>query len=1002
MQPKPLSIMPSSFAPNILNTLKAALLHLARPVWPFVLLPLIILLIAVATVAQKYMGLYLVERDIIYAWVVWLWGVVPLPGGLMLLALLTLALTVKFIAKSQWSLGKSGIILSHAGALLLLLGGLLTGATREDGYMVLREGDSSQVVRDYYQRSLLVVKDGQIVQELTRDQLKPGLKINLPAGGPMLDVLTTCHNCAIEPLDEAVGDERGAADKIKISAKDLSTNEEANVSGLTFKITGAGAEADGRYLLFEGGPRTELPGGLMLAYDKAMRQIPFTVKLVDFQKISYPGTDTAKAFIADVVVEDKERGTSWPARIEMNQPLRYRGYTFYQSSFMQNEVGEEASILAVSRNQGWLVPYAATIIVSLGLLLHLLLRLKRKSSAALSVAFLLCAAVLATPSAARAEIRSLDHFASLPILHEGRIQSLDTWARVQALRLTGRESVGELAPINWLATSLFTPDKAATLPMFRVTSPLLRDSFKLQPRTGSLYSLAELAAGLTTTADQAEALVRKQQEASTVVLSADEQALVDLHSNVLMLNQVMQAMSLLLPLPMQVPPDVMFLLGDEAQANINFLTVQKVEPQLMEKVRGFLSEEAINNPEQMSKPQQDLAGFVFTLQKLREGGARNHLFKIMPPMWQSQNDDWLSPWAALLSGQAGPNVASYLASWQQMAMAWRSGDVQQWGQASAQAAGAAQTLVSAHQHSQLQAELWYNWLHPFKLAIALYGAALLALVLGGRWWPLAIALAVSGLMVQATGLGLRMYILNRPPVGTLYESVLFVSWVAAFVALLSKWRGRDGLLLGCGLVIAAGLLLLAPALQKDRESLTTLAAVLNTNFWLATHVICITIGYGACLVVSVLAQAMLWQPSRQTTQAMRALFLLTIASAFFTTLGTLLGGVWADQSWGRFWGWDPKENGALIIALWIIWLLHGKIGGQLSQKAYLAGLSALSVVVALAWFGVNLLSTGLHSYGFITGVASGLAVFCSLQLGLIALLWSRAVKAEKKGQNHVA
>lgn len=1001
MRPKPLSIMPSSFALNGLNTLKAALLHLARPVWPFVLLPLIIILIAVATVAQKYIGLYLVERDIIYTWVVWLWGVVPLPGGLLLLALLTLSLTVKFVVKSQWSLGKSGIILSHAGALLLLLGGLFTGATREDGYMVLREGDSSQVVRDYYQRSLLVVRDGQIVQELTRDQLVSGLKVNLAAGGPQLEVLTTCHNCAIEPLDEAVGDERGAADKIKISAKKPSTNEEANVSGLTFKITGAGGEADGRYLLFEGGPRTELPNGLMLAYDKAMRQIPFAVKLVDFQKISYPGTDTAKAFIADVVVVDDERGTSWPARIEMNQPLRYRGYTFYQSSFMQNEVGEEASILAVSRNQGWLLPYAATIIVSLGLLLHLLLRFKRKSSVALLV-FGVCASVLATPTAARAESRSLDHFASLPILYDGRIQSLDTWVRVQALRLTGRESVGDLAPINWLATSLFTPDKAAELPMFRVTSPLLRDSFKLQPRQGSLYSLAELAAGLTATADQAEGLVRKQQEASSVVLSADEQALVDLHSNVLMLNQVMQAMSLLLPLPMQVPPDVMFLLGDAAQADVNFLTVQKVEPELMEKVRAFLTEKAINNPEQMSQSQQDLAGFVFTMQKLREGGARNHLFKIMPPMWQGQGDDWLSPWAALLSGRAGPNVAPYLASWQQMALAWRSGDVLQWNTASAQAAQAAQNLVSAHQHSQLQAELWYNWLHPFKLAIALYGAALLALLLGGRLWPVALALAALGLGVQAAGLGVRMYILNRPPVGTLYESVLFVSWVAAFVALLSKWRGRDGLLLGCGLIIAAGLLLLAPALQKDRESLTTLAAVLNTNFWLATHVICITIGYGACLVVSVLAQAMLWQPSRQTAQALRALFLLTIASAFFTTLGTLLGGVWADQSWGRFWGWDPKENGALIIALWIIWLLHGKIGGQLSPRAYLAGLSALSVVVALAWFGVNLLSTGLHSYGFITGVASSLAVFCSLQLGLIAFLWSRAVKAEKKGQNHVA
>src|SRR5690606_16005497 len=99
--------------------------------------------------------------------------------------------------------------------------------------------------------------------------------------------------------------------------------------------------------------------------------------------------------------------------------------------------------------------------------------------------------------------------------------------------------------------------------------------------------------------------------------------------------------------------------------------------------------------------------------------------------------------------------------------------------------------------------------------------------------------------------------------------------------------------------------------------------------------------------------------------------------------------------WGRFWGWDPKENGALLIVLWLIWLLHGRIAGQMNRDAYMAGMAGLTVVVALSWFGVNLLSTGLHSYGFIDGVAGALAAFCATEIALIGALWYKAAAREK-------
>ena len=100
-----------------------------------------------------------------------------------------------------------------------------------------------------------------------------------------------------------------------------------------------------------------------------------------------------------------------------------------------------------------------------------------------------------------------------------------------------------------------------------------------------------------------------------------------------------------------------------------------------------------------------------------------------------------------------------------------------------------------------------------------------------------------------------------------------------------------------------------------------------------------------------------------------------------------MGGIWADQSWGRFWGWDPKENGALLIVLWLAWLLHGRMSSHLKDRVYLACCAFLSVIVVLAWFGVNLLNVGLHSYGFISGVAWGIGLFCLFEILCIGALF---------------
>ncbi len=125
-----------------------------------------------------------------------------------------------------------------------------------------------------------------------------------------------------------------------------------------------------------------------------------------------------------------------------------------------------------------------------------------------------------------------------------------------------------------------------------------------------------------------------------------------------------------------------------------------------------------------------------------------------------------------------------------------------------------------------------------------------------------------------------------------------------------------------------------------------------------------------------------------------------LLALFFAGIGTVLGGIWADQSWGRFWGWDPKENGALLIVLWLIWVLHGRISGQLKHQGTLYGLCFLSVILALSWFGVNLLGVGLHAYGFTDSATWSLGLFTIVEIAFILVI-AAIRKSQQAKECHV-
>jgi ABC-type transport system involved in cytochrome c biogenesis permease subunit len=169
-------------------------------------------------------------------------------------------------------------------------------------------------------------------------------------------------------------------------------------------------------------------------------------------------------------------------------------------------------------------------------------------------------------------------------------------------------------------------------------------------------------------------------------------------------------------------------------------------------------------------------------------------------------------------------------------------------------------------------------------------------------------------------------------------------------------------------------------------------AVLDTNFWLWTHVTCVTIGYastflaGALAIVYVGMDVVVPDLEKETEKTLsRMIYGIICFALLFSFVGTILGGLWADKSWGRFWGWDPKENGAVLIVLWNALILHARWSGMVRARG-VAVLAVLgNIVTSWSWFGTNMLGIGLHSYGFMRSAQFWLVVWMGSQVAIATI-----------------
>jgi cytochrome c-type biogenesis protein CcsB len=316
------------------------------------------------------------------------------------------------------------------------------------------------------------------------------------------------------------------------------------------------------------------------------------------------------------------------------------------------------------------------------------------------------------------------------------------------------------------------------------------------------------------------------------------------------------------------------------------------------------------------------------------------------------------------------------------------------------------------QDRQLGLEYFYNHFEAFYRAIWCYSIALVILITahlrkrGRALRNVGVGVALLGLAFQGAGSVMRCMIAGRPPVTNMYESIIWVSFAVSLFGMIFFARYRTPVYLLAALPVTLIALLLVHQMPIAMpSSIDPLVPVLRDNFWLTIHVLTITLSYAAFALAMGFGHILLWRYARNPAAANADapmhfwLYRVLQLGVLLLAAGTILGGVWANYSWGRFWGWDPKETWALIALLCYILTLHGRLAGWWGEFGLVVASVVCFLAVLMAWYGVNfVLGKGLHSYGFGIGGETYVVTFVFLDLLFVGF----AIWRHRKSRRAVA
>ncbi len=1009
------------------------------------------LLVLLGTLEQVHWGVWHVQKVYFSSWFCFYPMdptarlSMPLPGGFLIGVLLIVNLAFAHFRHFKATSAKIGISMIHAGLLLLLIGGSVTAVYQEESAMVIPEGETRNYSEAFREYEFALVEKTGVSDRVTTvpysifraiGEKKAASTIVLDGTPFTLNVKAYHPNAMIRaksqlPEGIEIKTTQGIGATSALAYKPLPESYDDNVGNsptALVEILDAKGKPVGSWItnlnLTESFPAQKLTHegkNYEVSLRRMRHYLPFSVHLNKFTHEKYPGTQTPRNFASKVSVMEGKSEFSFD--ISMNQPLRHGGQTFFQSSFGSTKDGKDISVLQVVKNPGWTLPYISVLMMSIGLVWHfgvsLLRFLRGRATKATTVAALVLCAFNA--QAAEWDTRELGN---IPVQSGGRVVPMETLATGSLLQMRSRTSIslnkieqvafgqkpstwtaaqkaeiakelpgldanlqtalekrpvrltgGSISALDWLIEVSFRSTIARQLPTFRVEHPNVLKRVGGNPEKSLYVSWDGI---LKNSKDLSEGAEKARNKAQADRDTEDR--------GILQLERAARMYATLsmpfIPgdLPSDVPP------RREYQAWISALNRALTEMGNSGSGKAF-------DPEL----QKTVKTFVERYQDFEREGA----IGLMPPKDADSLERWDNLGASLLAvikdqklHRAGLAEDGIVTRYADFAFAWREGNNDNCSTLSKAIAASLKGPWSA----KAEREASFGRLQPFYWLLIAY--VIVVLMVFGSWlssgealraW--AYRLLVVCFILHTAALGYRMWLHGRPPVTNLYSSGIFIAWgtVGLGIILERLWKNGIGAAATgiCGfvsLIIAHNLGL------SGEDNLESVRAVLDSNFWLSTHVTTVTLGYSATFVAGLLGTMHLalrafkadYNWGESVARAAYGILAFAVIASF---IGTMLGGIWADQSWGRFWGWDPKENGAILIVLWCAICLHARWGAIVRREGLMQMLVFGNIVTSWSWFGTNLLGVGLHSYGFTESGFFWLMTFWATQFAVIALGW---------------
>lgn len=786
---------------------------------------------------------------------------------------------------------KPGAFLFHFGFIVILLGAGITRYIGYEGIMHIREGEvvNKMISAEPY----LQIKDGsnsyQIPLKLGKignNHFKYEVEIeNSPLTIEYKEFLTS------ENKMSKMG-------TLIVDATYKGETQEARLDG------GYGMGGFGNLLSFK-------DRDITLSWGSKVIELPFYIKLTDFQLERYPGSMAPSSYASEVVLIDKEQNINMPFRIYMNHTLDHRSFKFFQSSYDRDEKG---TILSVNNDPGKWPTYLGYFLLALGLIMNffgkesrfLKLRNFLKSSN-LSVAALFAAFLFNQPVKADVvedlkayQKSSFEHSISFGELlvqdHMGRIKPINTVSTDILNKIYRKSSLYGMTSEQVLLGMLTNPQVWQQVRMIKVSTPMVKKLFNLK-ESKSYISFAE-------------------------AFKEDGYVLAD-------------------------------ILNEANRKNPAY--------------RNQMEKDAIKIDERLN-----IAYMVFSGRLLR-----------FIPKPNDPGNKWVDPKTALESDwidqQTKTLIGAYLESVQR---ATKNGD---WATAekvlgflkeNQKVYGAA--IIPSE--TKIKTEILFNELRIFPKLIPYYlivGLLMLLYAIVSVFYkyekPLITKIFVGllslGFIAHTIGLGIRWYIANHAPWSDTYESLVYIGWSAALAGVLFF---RNSILALTATSVLAGIIMFVAHLSFIDPQITNLVPVLK-SYWLTIHVSVITASYGFLglgAMLGFLAMVLMIFRSekrihlddhiREITAINEITLIIGLA---MLTVGNFLGGVWANESWGRYWGWDPKETWAFISIVVYVVVTHLRfIPGLNSIYVFTFASTVAFSSILMTYFGVNFYLSGLHSY----------------------------------------